>query len=148
MAETKKIHILFVCNANASRSQMAEGFCEKLKGGSIEAFSAGANPAPRLSRNAIKVMAEIGIDISDNTPKHTSDLTGLKFDYVITLCDSVKNLIRIFPKGAKHIHHGIEDPSGFIGTAEETLNKFRQSRDQIKKYIETLPESLAEKNNG
>lgn len=148
MAESKKIHILFICSANASRSQMAEAFCENLKGDKIEAFSAGVNPAPRLSRNAVKVMAEIGMDISDNVPKQVSDLAGLKFDYVITLCESVKNLIRIFPKEAKHIHHGIEDPSGFIGTAEETMNKFRQSRDQIKTYIETLPESLTEGNNG
>jgi arsenate reductase len=148
MAETKKIHVLFVCSANASRSQMAEAFCEKMKGDCIEAFSAGANPAPRLSRNAVKVMAEIGIDISDNTPKPISDLTGLKFDYVITLCDSIRHLTGIFPKGAKHIHHGVEDPSSFIGTIEETMNKFRQSRDQIKEYIETLPESLTKETNG
>lgn len=148
MSENKKIHILFLCNANASRSQMAEGFCEKLKGDHIEAFSAGVNPAPRLSRNAVKVMSEIGIDISDNMPKNVSDLAGLKFDYVITLCNSIKNLTGIFPKGAEHIHYGIEDPSGFIGTVEETMNKFRQTRDQIKKYIETLPESLMEKTNG
>lgn len=138
----RKIHILFLCHSNACRSQIAEAYTEKLKGDLIEAFSAGIKPANRLSENAIKVMREEGILIQDFYPKHIDDLKGLKFDYTIILSESINNLDTIFPEGAKVISKHFEDPSAFIGTSDATLDKFRAVRDQIKAYIQTLPESL------
>lgn len=138
----QKLHILFLCHANACRSQMAEAFTDKYKSDVIEAFSAGIKPATSLSANAVKVMREAGIPIADYYPKHIEDLSGLKFDYVITMCQSINDLTVIFPEGAKVISKNFDDPSTYIGTADETLDKFRAVRDQIKDYILTLPQSL------
>ena len=142
MMDDKKLDILFLCTANASRSQMAEGWAEKLIPECIEAFSAGIRPATRVSSRAIKVMAEAGVDISSYQPKHIDDLRGLRFDCVITLCDSADQLCPALIKDVKTIHYPIEDPAAFIGTTEQSLDKFRQARDQIRDFIETLPKLL------
>ncbi len=138
----EKLHILFLCHSNACRSQIAEAMVDKYKSDKIEAYSAGVKPANRLSENAVKVMREEGFMIEDYYPKHIDDLAGLKFDYVITLCDSVCDLPGLYPKNAKVINKTFDDPSALIGTAEQTLDKFRSVRDQIKDYVLTLPESL------
>lgn len=138
--DDKKLNILFICTANVSRSQMAEGWAEKLIPHCIEAFSAGARPAARVSSRAVKVMAEVGVDISDYQPKHIDDLRGLRFDHVITLCKSADQFCPTFIKDVDVIHCPIEDPAAFIGTTEQSLEKFRQVRDQIRNFVETLPE--------
>src|SRR3989339_1383398 len=141
MGEKKKLNILFLCTGNSCRSQMAEGWATYLKGDVIEAFSAGVLPSI-VSRRAIQVMAEAGVDISKHTSKHVNDLLGIDFDYVVTVCDNAREQCPIFPGKVKTVHKAFRDPSFVIGTEEQILKAFRMTRDQIRAYIETLPESL------
>ena len=120
---------------------MAEGWARHLKGDCIEAYSAGVNPIG-VSTKAIKVMAEAGVDISDHTSKHADDLLGIDFDYVITVCDYANQVCPIFPSDVKTFHRRFDDPYFAEGTTEEVLAEFRQIRDEIKAFVETLPDSL------
>jgi arsenate reductase len=120
---------------------MAEGWANHLKSHCIEAFSAGIVPA-RVSERAIKVMAEVGVDISNHTAKYIDDFVGLDFDYVVTVCDSAAEQCPVFPGKARMIHKGFEDPAQMIGTPQEIMDKFREVRDQIKAFVETMPEGL------
>ncbi|MDD5459075.1 MAG: arsenate reductase ArsC [Phycisphaerae bacterium] len=137
----KKLNVLFLCTGNSCRSQMAEGWATHLRGDKIEAFSAGVLPSI-VSRRAIQVMAEAGVDISNHISKHVNDLVGIDFDYVVTVCDNAREQCPIFPGKVKTVHKAFKDPSFIIGTEEQVLNAFRKTRDQIREYIETLPESL------
>jgi arsenate reductase len=139
-----KIKILFLCTGNACRSQIAEGWARHLKEDVIDAYSAGIMPG-RLNTRAVEIMAEAGVDISQQYSKHIDDLQGIDFDYVITLCDNVKELCPVFPGKAKMIHRGFEDPSFMFGTEQEITAAFRELRDEIRAFIETLPESLGKK---
>jgi arsenate reductase len=137
----EKIKILFLCTGNACRSQIAEGWARHLKSDVIDVYSAGISPAG-LSSRAVKIMAEAGVDISQQYSKHMDDLQGIDFDYVITLCDNVRELCPVFPGRAKVIHRGYEDPSFMFGTEQEIMAAFRKLRDELRAFIETLPESL------
>ena len=139
-----KIRILFLCTGNAARSQMAEGWARHLKGDVIEAYSAGVAPAG-LSRQAVKVMAEAGVDISRQRSKHVDELKGIEFDCVVTLCGHAHETCPRWPGHAKVIHVPFEDPTCAAGATceEEALDRFRRARDLIKAFVETLPASLA-----
>ncbi|MFH1616638.1 MAG: arsenate reductase ArsC [Planctomycetota bacterium] len=139
--ERDKIRILFLCTANACRSQMAEGWAEHLKSDVIEAFSAGIMPAGVSSR-AIKVMAEAGVDISHHTSKHFDELEGIEFDYVVTLCDNAREFCPVFAGKTKVIHKSFADPSVLTGKEEVIMDRFRKIRDQIRHFVETMPEGL------
>jgi arsenate reductase len=139
-----KIKILFLCTGNACRSQIAEGWARHLKDDVIDAYSAGILPAG-LSSRAAEVMAEAGVDISQQYSKHIDDLQGIDFDYVITLCDNAREFCPVFPGKTKMIHRGFEDPSFMSGTEQQITAAFRKLRDGIRAFIETLPESLEEK---
>ncbi len=136
-----KIKILFLCTGNSCRSQMAEGWARHLKGDVIEAYSAGVWPA-RINPKTIKVMAEAGVDISDQTSKHVDELLWIDFDYVVTLCDNAKELCPVFPGKAKLIHRAFEDPIAVSGSEDKILQAYRKTRDDIKEFIKTLPGSL------
>jgi arsenate reductase len=138
-----KLNVLFLCTGNSCRSQIAEGWARHLKGDVIEAFSAGISPA-RLNEKAVEVMAEAGVDISNQIAKHVGDLFGIDFDYVITLCDHANEYCPAFPGRTKHIHRSFLDPSFLRGTRDEVMAAFRKTRDDIKAFVETLPESLEE----
>ena len=138
MGKKQKLNVLFVCTANSCRSQMAQGWAEQLKGDVIEAFSAGVRPA-KVSELAIEVMAEAGVDISGHVSKHVDDLAGVEFDYVVTVCDNAREHCPIYPGGTKVVHRSFEDPAAVIGTVEEVRAKFREVRDQIRAFVETLP---------
>ena len=88
--------MLFLCTGNSARSQMAEALCEQLSGGAVSAASAGSHPKP-LHPNAVRVMRERGIDIAGRRSKHLSEFTGRRFDYVISLCDRVREVCPEFP---------------------------------------------------
>jgi len=137
----KKLNILFVCTGNSCRSQMAEGWARHLKSDVIEAFSAGVYPVGVSSR-AAKVMAEAGVDISSQRSKHVDTLLGVDFDYVITLCDNAAGMCPTFPEKTKVIHRPFVDPGYMIGNEIAILTAFRDVRDKIKAFVETLPESL------
>jgi arsenate reductase len=136
-----KIKVLFVCTGNSCRSQMAEGWARYLKGDIIEAYSAGVWPVGVHPR-AIKVMAEAGVDISDQTSKHVDEFLGADFDFVVTLCDNARQQCPVFPGKAKLIHKAFADPVAVAGSEEQIMHAFRRTRDDIKGFIETLPESL------
>ena len=123
--------ILILCTGNSCRSQMAEGFLKSLDS-SLEVFSAGTNPAQRVNPNAIKVMNEIGIDISKNHPKKVDEFVNQSFDYVITVCDNAKEICPMFTGNVKHkLHIGFDDPADATGTEEEVLPVYRRVRDEI-----------------
>jgi arsenate reductase len=137
----KKPKILFLCTGNSCRSQMAEGWCRHLKGDIIEAYSAGIE-THGLNPYAVKVMAECGVDISGHKSKLLTDLNGIDFDYVVTVCGHAHETCPFFPAKAKVVHVGFDDPPKLAKdaqTEEEKLNCYRRVRDQIKKFIEDLP---------
>ena len=147
MIENKKTKILFLCTGNSCRSQMAEGWAEFLKGHCIDAYSAGITPC-YVHPKAILVMAEAGVDISNHSSKHIDDLVGLEFDYVITLCDSANEHCPTLPGQTKHIHRPFKDPIDVMGTNEDIMNSFRKTRDQIRDFVEKLPNSLKKQGMG
>jgi arsenate reductase len=123
---------------------MAEGWARHLKGDVIEAYSAGIEPK-RVDQRAVKAMEEAGVDISHQQSKSTMDLGHLEFDYVITLCDDAQQACPFFPAKTAIIHHGFDDPPALAGDAtdeEEAMGHYRRVRDEIRAYIETMPESL------
>ena len=140
----KKLKILFLCTGNSCRSQMAEGWAHALKSDVIEAYSAGIE-THGLNPNAVKVMAEAGVDISGQKSKNVADLLHIPFDYVITVCGHANGNCPFFPGKAKIVHVGFDDPPKLaeqVEGKEEKLNCYRRVRDEIKAFIETLPEHL------
>ncbi|MFA5809314.1 MAG: arsenate reductase ArsC [Thermoleophilia bacterium] len=123
--------VLFLCTGNSARSQMAEGLVNHDFAAEIEAYSAGTDPQG-LNAYAVLVMAELGIDISDNTSDHISKYEGESFDYVITLCDDANKNCPAFFGGVKRLHMGFPDPSGMTGGDEEIQGEFRHIRDEIR----------------
>ena len=129
-----KKRVLFLCTANSSRSQMAEGFINHFLGDKMTAFSAGTE-ATQVNPNAIEVMKEIGIDISRQQSKNLSEFDGQKFDYVITLCGSANETCPLFIGWTKKTHIGFDDPAQTHGTNDEILREFRRVRDEINKRL-------------
>ena len=112
---------------------MAEGFLKSFDN-ELKVFSAGTKPAERVSRKAISVMKEVGIEISKNKPKDVSQFLNQSFDYVITVCDNAKETCPVFTGRVKHrLHIGFEDPADASGTEEEIISVFRKVRDKIQK---------------
>lgn len=138
--------ILVLCTGNSCRSQMTQGLLQSFDS-SLEVHSAGTKPATSVNEYAIKVMAEIGIDISLNKPKSVSGYLGEDWDYVITVCGSANEFCPIFYGKVKHrIHIGFDDPSLVTGSEDKILSEFRYTRDKIKMrlfkfYEENLKES-------
>jgi len=142
---TRKLRVLFLCTGNSCRSQMAEGWARHLKGNSVEAFSAGIAPHG-LDPRAVRAMAEAGVDISGQTSKHVDELAGRQFDFVVTVCDHANEHCPIFPGATSVVHVGFDDPPRLArnaSTEEEALGHYRRVRDEIRAFIETLPEALA-----
>lgn len=141
-----KRSLLFLCTGNSCRSQMAEGWARALKGELFEVESAGIE-THGLNPNAVKVMAEAGVDISNHTSKTTADLTQKEFDYVVTVCDHAAENCPYFPAKTRVLHRGFDDPPKLAKEAkseEEALEQYRRVRDEIKGFIESLPDSLEE----
>ena len=142
MADKKRI--LFLCTGNTCRSQMAEAWTRHLKGDRFEAYSAGVAPKG-VDPRAIKAMAEVGLDISGQKSKDVDALGRMEFDYVITLCDNARESCPYFPAKTKLIHRGFDDPPRVaegVVNEEEAMASYRRVRDEIKAFVETLPEGL------
>jgi ACR3 family arsenite transporter len=135
MPEKEKLKVLFLCTANAARSQMAAGLVKHDFGDRIETYSAGTNPKD-VSRLAIMVLDEIGIDISKETSDHLDKYKDMHFDYVITLCDDANEKCPVFFGGVKRLHMGFYDPPHTNDPTEENLEKFREIRDAIRNRME------------
>ena len=143
-----KLKVLFLCTGNSCRSQMAEGLTRALKGDVIEAYSAGIE-THGLNPNAVKVMKEIGIDISGQKSENIADFKDIELDVVVTVCSHAHETCPIFPGNAKVVHTGFDDPPKMAaeiaesgGSEEEQLNSYRKVRDEIKAFVEKLPENL------
>ena len=141
-----KLKILFLCTGNSCRSQMAEGWARHLWGDRLEVRSAGILPGI-VHPLAIAVMKESGVDISGHRSKHVDELKHIPFDLVVTVCDSAKEQCPVFPGKVRRIHRLFKDPVGVEGTSEEVLAAFRKTRDEIRAFVETLPDLLDNKPN-
>ncbi len=140
-----KTKILFLCTGNSCRSQMAEGWARALKGDVIEPYSAGIEKHG-INERAVRVMAEAGVDISGQQSRLVSELPVQDFDYVVTVCDHAHESCPLFPGTARVVHRGFDDPPRLAAAAaseEEALEHYRRVRDEIRSFVETLPESLA-----
>lgn len=137
-AETAEDHprrVLFLCTHNSARSQMAEGLLRHLAGGRFDAYSAGTE-ATRVRLDAVAVMAELGVDISDQESETLDRYLGEPFDYVITVCDDANETCPVFPGAENRLHWSFEDPSRAGGGEEERLAVYRRVRDEIRARIE------------
>jgi protein-tyrosine-phosphatase/DNA-binding transcriptional ArsR family regulator len=106
------VGVLFLCTGNSARSPIAEALLRHHGGGQIEVASAGSRPKPRLHPNAVRVLREeFGIDITDQRPRHLDTVTGRRFDYVVSLCDKVRELCPEFPDHPRRVHWSIPDPA-------------------------------------
>ncbi|MDX2152317.1 MAG: arsenate reductase ArsC [Bryobacteraceae bacterium] len=126
-----KRRVIILCTGNSARSQMAEGFLRSFDS-SLEVYSAGTDPAPRVNPFAVQVMKEVGIDISAGKPKAVDQFTGQPFDFVVTVCgDADQNCPTFRGKVGKRLHIGFPDPARATGTDAEKLAVFRTVRDDI-----------------
>lgn len=142
----EKLKVLFLCTGNSCRSQMAEGWARALKGDEIEAYSAGIE-THGLNPNAVRVMAEAGVDISGHRSQHLDELRDIPFDYVVTVCGHAHETCPVFPAGARVVHAGFDDPPRLAKDAKteaELLAPYRRVRDEIKAYVAGLPRALEE----
>lgn len=140
----RQVSVLFLCTANACRSQMAEGWARHLRPDVIQAYSAGTKKA-RVSAKAIQVMAEAGVDISHHESTALEEWPRLDFDYVVTVCDHAAEACPVFPGSATVIHQGFDDPPRLAAAEtdpERVLEAYRRVRDEIKTFVERLPETL------
>lgn len=124
------IRVLFLCTHNSARSQMAEGFLRALAGDRFEAASAGTE-ATRVHPLAIRVMDEVGIDLTGHTSQIIDAFLGQRWDYVITVCDNAHERCPVFPGQTIRLHWSFDDPSQATGTDEDRLAAFRRVRDEI-----------------
>lgn len=137
------MRVLFLCTGNSCRSQMAEGWARRLKAGIIDPLSAGVKLNP-LNPWAVRVMAEVGVDISQQRPKHIDELAG-QFDYVVTVCDSAHEACPVLPAGVRRLHVGFDDPPRLAqqeATDEARLQIYRRVRDEIRAFVERMPANL------
>lgn len=143
-AKPERIKVLYLCTGNSCRSQMAEGWTRILKGELVEAYSAGVDPRG-VDPRAIKAMAEAGVDISGQESKDVDTLEDMEFDYVITLCDNAHQACPVFPARTRVMHVGFDDPPRIAAgsqTDEEAMVHYRRVRDEIKAFVEQLPNIL------
>lgn len=139
-----KLKVLFLCTGNSCRSQMAEGWARHVKGEVIEPYSAGIE-VHGLNPNAVKVMAEVGVDISGHRSKHLDQLKNVDFDYVVTVCDNAHESCPMFPRKVKVVHVGFDDPPRLAKeakTEKERLDVYRRVRDEIREFVSRLPDNI------
>ncbi len=138
--------VLFLCTGNSCRSQMAEGWGRALHGERYDFFSAGIEKHG-LNKQAVAVMAEVGVDISGHYCKTVEELPIREFDLVITVCGHADENCPFFPARTRVIHHGFDDPPRLARDArspEEALNHYRRVRDEIRDFITSLPTVIEE----
>lgn len=124
-----------MCTGNSCRSQMAEGLLRHYYGDRFEAYSGGVQPTD-VNPNAIRVMQEIGIDISAQQSKSVDEFLGRKLDVIITVCDHAKESCPLFPGNVKRMHWGLPDPADATGSEDDILSVFRSVRDRIKTLLD------------
>ena len=145
-----RLKLLFLCTGNSCRSQMAEGWTRHLKGEVVDAYSAGIE-THGLNPHAVKAMAEAGVDITSQRSENIKDFADHKLDVVVTVCGHAHETCPVFPADCRVVHVGFEDPPKMArelaeggASEEEQMNCYRKVRDEIKAFVETLPEALKE----
>ena len=141
-----KLKILFLCTGNSCRSQMAEGWARHLHGDRLEPYSAGTRPVV-LDPQAVIVMHESGVDISDHRSKHLDEVLQVGFDWIVTVCDHANESCPVFPGEVQRMHVGFDDPPRLTASATteaSALEPYRRVRDEIRSFVETLPERLSD----
>jgi arsenate reductase len=133
-----KRRVLFLCTGNSCRSQMAEGLVNHLLGDRWEAFSAGTAPAGYVHPLAIKVLDEIGIDVSSGYSKSVDEFRHAEFDAVITVCDDAAENCPLWLGSGNTLHVGFPDPAEATGSRDEQLEVFRQVRDGLRQAVISL----------
>jgi arsenate reductase len=139
-----KLKVMFLCTGNSCRSQMAEGWARHLKGDMIDAYSAGVDPHG-MNPDAVAVMNEAGVDITGQHSKHVDEVQAVPFDYVVTVCGHANETCPVFPGKTKVVHVGFDDPPKLAKSAktrEEALGHYRRVRDEIRRFVERLPDAL------
>lgn len=144
----EKLKILFLCTGNSCRSQMAEGWTRKLKGDIIDVYSAGVE-THGLNPNAVKVMAEAGVDISNHKSKLVGEFQDMELDAVITVCGHAHETCPYFPPRCKVLHIGFDDPPKMAAelsakgeSEEKQLDCYRKVRNEIRAFVEDLPGNI------
>ncbi len=134
--------ILILCTGNSCRSQMAEGFLQSFDP-ALSVFSAGTEPAGRVNPYAIRVMQELGIDLSTHHPKNVDEFLNETWDFVITVCGGANESCPAFTgQVSTRLHIGFEDPAEATGTEDEILQEFRRIRDEIREGFYQFYQSL------
>ena len=141
-----RARVLFLCTGNSARSQMAEALTEQLAAGVVRAASAGSHPKA-LHPNAVRVMRERGIEIAGRRSKHLGEFTSQRFDYVISLCDRVREICPQFPGTPEAIHWSVRDPAREPGTDNETLPAFERTAAELETRISFLLDAVTHTTN-
>lgn len=142
----KKETVLFLCTGNSCRSQMAEAWTRHMRKEVLEPFSAGLKPKG-VDPRAARAMQEVGIDISGQSSKDMGALGERPFDFVVTLCDNAHESCPFFPAKTRVVHRGFDDPPRLAAGAEsddEAMTHYRRVRDEIRDFVQQLPEALLE----
>src|SRR4051812_516106 len=137
----RSARVLFLCTGNSSRSQMAEALCERLSDGAVSAVSAGSHPKP-LHPNAVRVMRSRGLDIAGRRTKHLDEFAGERFDYVISLCDRVREVCPEFPGAPMSVHWSVPDPAREPGSDRKTLPAFERVATEVETRVRFLIEAI------
>jgi len=134
--QTTKPTVLILCTGNSCRSHLAEGFLRAAAGDVLDVQSAGSSPAGYVHPMAIRVMQEVGIDISRHQSKHMNQFLNQNVETVITVCGNADQACPMYPGQVNRYHWGFDDPAHATGTEEEILKVFRRARDEIKRVFE------------
>jgi len=137
-----KKRVLILCTGNSARSQMAEGLLRHDAGDRFEVESAGMKPGS-VRPEAIAVMREADIDITDHCSKHVDEFARQQLDYVITVCDNARESCPVFFGKAQQLHHDFEDPAAVTGSEEQRLAVFRRVRDELRCYLRNFTHSIS-----
>jgi protein-tyrosine-phosphatase len=137
VVQARPVRVLFLCTGNSTRSQIAEAMLRDLAGDAVEVHSAGSHPRD-VHPNAVKVMRERGIDISSNGPKPLGQFARRRFDYVVTLCDRVREVCPEFPGAPERIHWSIADPALEGSTDAESYQAFQRTAADIEGRIQFM----------
>ena len=134
---SKPVKILFLCTHNKARSQIAEGICRHLGGDKVEVESAGSEPST-IHPLAVKSLANMGIDASGQRSKHMADVASQSFDYVVTVCDNVREVCPVFPGAPTYLHWSLRDPTAVQGSDAVREEAFNAIARQIEARVRHL----------
>jgi arsenate reductase len=143
---TEKKRVLILCTGNSARSQIAEGLLRHFRGDSFQVYSAGVEPS-FVRPQAIRIMNEIGIDISTQRSKSIDEFLTQEFDYVITVCDNANERCPLFSGAPNRIHWSVEDPAAVAGEEETQLAAFRAARKELQRRLEEFAKNEGSRTN-